>query len=328
MNLQMNESRDGYQHRLLLFLRKTTKIPFDHIHTIKEGVWFLRAKRRKYILKKFRSDLSLSIQIQLTEALRKHRFKRTYAMYPTPLAYNDDIFGLIQYIPPSIPHPYVYNHNKNIVDALVLLNQFHETTHQLINQFTNKIPTFNQLEKWKKRFARYQQHLLNECPRSISSHLNTFEQLGAWSLKKMDEHEGFFTDQSDYIIHGDVASHNFLKSTNGALYIIDFDLVAISPKHIDLLQMANRILPYLEWDVEKLFRFPFIKEYKSNPTFLAALVYPTDIFREWIHFCLENEKVQTNKWPMMKRMILNQYKARLAFSKQIMSKVEQSNFPS
>ncbi|MBP1968787.1 hypothetical protein J2Z83_000881 [Virgibacillus natechei] len=85
-------------------------------------------------------------------------------------------------------------------------------------------------------------------------------------------------------IHGDVASHNFLRNkTDKRTYLIDFDLLQCTTPLYDYIQLGQRFLPYLRWDPEKLLSFKMVQDSEIKP-WLYAVFIPSDILREWLHF--------------------------------------------
>ena len=98
-----------------------------------------------------------------------------------------------------------------------------------------------------------------------------------WSLQAKKE-QNSFEQIPTVILHGDVAHHNFLRTSDGELFLIDFDLISIGPEIADYLQYANRILPFLEWSTKELTDFEPFQLYFQQKVFLYALGFPTDIF--------------------------------------------------
>lgn len=321
MNKPFLYGRDGWNRRLLSFVKEQSGLPFHHIQRLKQGVWLLSTKKQQWILKEFFTAAKFNMQALFTKELRAHGFMQTYEIYPKAFNVDNRVFALIQYIEPNSPRTFQYNQTQNIVDAIKLLVDFHQLTEELVPIFQNKISPFYQLNKWEKRLENFEQSLKLHTINPIVSHLKNFSYYGNWAMKKMKEENDFFTREPLCIIHGDVASHNFIRGIDQKLYLIDFDLIGIAPPHIDYLQMANRILPFLNWSDRKLFSFSTFKNFENSHPFLSALVYPADIFREWLHFVKESPLEQKRKWPQIERMILNQYKQRISFYERISERI-------
>ncbi|MBS4194811.1 phosphotransferase [Lederbergia citri] len=322
MNRQYFEDRDGFNDRLLLFMKNNAGLPFTNIRQVKHGVWVLSTSYDKWILKEFPSIYKLSIQIDFTKELKKNGFAKTYSFFPSLFQLDDRIFGLIQYIDSNHIGPYQYDNDENIGSALDTIKNFHLTTHRFVESFKEQIPTFKQISKWDKRLIDYYTFINLHRFNPVYSHLKRLAQYGSWALQQMKEQPSYFEKGYQCIIHGDLASHNFIEGKDGTLFLIDFDLISISPAEIDLLQFCNRILPFLKWDEDRLFSFEHLRHLKNVQPFLAALVYPTDIFREWIFFSTKDVEEQSKKWAHVQRLTFHQYKERLAFYEKIIEKVE------
>lgn len=312
MNKPYGLNRDGDQHRLLLFLKKQTGLPFEEINPIKKGVWLIRTKKKKWVVKEYISKERVLTQIDFTNELQRHGFWQTYLFYPKVFQKNQKYLALIEYIEPSFSSFY-YNQQTNIIEAILLLDKFHNTTKKLVHTFHHKIPENNQLAKFENRLDQFHQSIRLYRVHSAYSHLKTMYQYGEWAINKLHNYKAFVKSESPVILHGDVASHNFIKSTNGHLYLIDFDLISIGSPAVDFLQLSNRILPYLQWDGSRLFTLPRVNDFAHSLPFLIALVYPADIFREWLHFSKLSPEEQKTKWPFLKKLLFRHYKQRMQF---------------
>lgn len=80
-------------------------------------------------------------------------------------------------------------------------------------------------------------------------------------------------------IHGDVASHNFIKNKN--VYMIDFDMLEQSMQVYDFIQLGQRFLPHVNGDVEKLLSTLQMKGLEQR-LMLYSVMIPSDILREWL----------------------------------------------
>ncbi|MBS4176211.1 phosphotransferase [Lederbergia citrea] len=322
MNKSFIEERDGFDNRLLLFLKKKSGIPFINIKRLKQKVWLLSSTYENWIAKEFSSESKLTIQIAFTKELVDNGFIRTYSFHPQRFIVDNRIFGLIQYIEPVSENNFHYGNDNHISDSLQLLAHFHDTTSKFTSSFKNEIPNFRQIGKWNRRLMDFY-YSMNEHKLSPAySYLQQFSRIGEWALNKLQDDELFFTSKPHCIIHGDLASHNFIKGKDGTLYLIDFDLISIAPSHIDLLQMCNRVLPALNWSSDRLFSLEQIRIYKETRPFLAALVFPTDIFREWNYFANSTAPERQRRWVFLEKLIFGQLKERMEFYRTMIEKVE------
>lgn len=312
--------RDGFTSRLLLFMEKNSGLKYSYIKQLKQGVWLLVGDNVMWIVKEFTSLSKLKVQIAFTSEL-KRQFTRTYSIYPEPFILEKRIFGLIQYIKPHKTHKFNYRSSNNINEALVLLNKFHAATSRFTSLFQNDIPYFHQINKWERRIKEFNELKKELGKDRYNSTLQALFYTGDWALDKMNSHASYYLAEPHSIIHGDVAYHNFIRGRDSQLYLIDYDLIAIAPKTIDLIQFCNRILPSLKWNEEDLFKFPQLMPYREDIAFLAALVYPADIYREWNHFFRGKIKkqVQTDNF---EKMIFASINERMQFYKKIMSRID------
>lgn len=316
------DDRDGYNRRLLLFMNRSSGIPFSKIQRIKEGVWLLSSDTEAWIVKEFPNKTQLVNQIALTNELFRHEFTETYRFIPKPFVFGNRVFGLIQYIEATNETKFTYENEMNIRDALLLLNKFHATTSLLTNSLKTQLPKFNLYTKWERRLADFKKGLQLHNNTKTYSHLQRLSYYGDWALRKMKQYSDESIKTKNCIIHGDVASHNFIRRKNNSLYLIDFDLISIAPNYIDFLQFCNRILPYKEWDIEKLFEYPIIQEYKHNKYFLSALVYPADMFREWNYYSRKSKLEQRLMLNDLENQTLNHYKKRIQFYKNLILQID------
>ncbi|MCM3111287.1 hypothetical protein [Lederbergia lenta] len=322
MNKRNKMKRDGFSSRLLLFMKKNVGFPFTRIKQLKKGVWLLVGKSETWIAKEFVSLSKLKLQMAFTAALAKNEFKQSYIFYPQPLIVEDRIFGLIQYIKPSRMNEFHYHSTTNINDAFMLMENFHCSTSQFVSSFIKEIPLFDQIIKWEKRLKVFNELLSQHQQARYYSTLKNFSYIGEWALERMKCNSLYFMKEPHCIIHGDVAYHNFIRDENNKLHLIDFDLIAIAPSKIDIIQFCNRILPSLQWNENALFQFPQLHPYRECEAFLTALVYPTDIFREWNQFFRQNSRKRQTQLIYLENMTFELLKERLHFYKAMMKKID------
>ncbi|WP_180954119.1 CotS family spore coat protein [Bacillus sp. M6-12] len=66
------------------------------------------------------------------------------------------------------------------------------------------------------------------------------------------------------LVHGDFAYHNFIKATDGDLYVIDFDLCAQNLRILDLAYFIRKVMDRAKWDIN--LTYTILEEYhKINP---------------------------------------------------------------
>lgn len=323
---QTDRSRDGFKYRLLLYIGRIIGHPFQKISTVKKGVWLIQSEKQRWVIKEFTGQKKLQTQIYFTRCLKDFGFKNTYDFHRVgAVHFEGRVFGLIRHIEQKKDELFHYGSARNRKDALALLSHFHDTTAQFSDMFRSHLGVFDLLNKWEKRLKDFKNIMDSYRDTSFYPFMKNYMIAGEWAVQYMKSTEDYFFEGPHCILHGDVAHHNFIRKKDGVLYLIDFDLISIGPKQADLLQYCNRILLSLHWSYHRLFsEFPEIKPFKNDIPFLIALVYPADIFREWIHYknAVKAEKQKRREY--LDAITFEQYSKRIKFIKTIISKVENS----
>jgi hypothetical protein len=257
------------------------------------------------------------LQEAYTDALKSAGFKQTYSFYrlgSQPFVYKQKYFGIIEFIE-GHSLPFTYFSEENRQNGLELLQTYHNTTKNIVEQFSSTLSTFHLFVKWQERLYQFKANLP-----FVRYYLKEpiIDEILSWansSLARLQSNS--FQNEPSVILHGDVAHHNFLKSKNGEIYLIDFDLISIGKENADLLQYANRILPALEWSLPQLLKYPLFHAKLQNPEFLWALIYPTDILREWNRIVRDRSILQPSKLLMVMDLTIRQFHLRQQFIKEL-----------
>ncbi|RFU62781.1 phosphotransferase [Bacillus sp. V59.32b] len=286
-----------------------------NIKKIRGTVYLLTLKNRQVlILKGFADQETLHRQQKMTFLLNRNGFTHTYKIFTEipPFSYNGRLFSLIEYIQPH-KDTFHFFHDGNRKDGLRLLSQFHHASKKILAELSGKVPSFNQIQRWEERLEKFNS-ILPLVSFYVSDFILTeYKAWASWSLNGMKFFEHSLLNEENTIIHGDVAHHNFLRRSDGTLCLIDFDLMAVGRAAFDYLQFANRILPSVNYDADALWRYPELKQYQTNPAFLYALTYPTDIFREWNRLVKENGIEKHAVW----KLTVQDFNARMVFNREI-----------
>lgn len=319
-----NIEGDGFTSRLLFFINETAGIHATALETIKDGVWKLRGARQDWVVKEFSSFEKWRSQFLFLKRLQEAGFTKTYSFSPIhangPIAFENRIFALISFIEHGKNKTPKYRKRKDRQDALDVLSEFHLTTSGFVNEFHGVLPVFNQLEKWDRRQREFALTIKRIHSHPYFSYLESYARMGKQALEPLKKKSSYFTDQPKVIIHGDVANHNFIRGKAGRLNLIDFDLIARAPRHIDLLQFCSRILPEINWDAAILFSHEELVGYWNERPFLEALLYPTDIFREWNRLLRKEGGAQEPSLPYLELLTKGQYDKRMRFYQQILAR--------
>lgn len=190
------------------------------------------------------------------------------------------MYGLIEYLPPH-KDSFSYHSKRNRREALQLLEHYYSVTERLVEIYKYILPTFHLMKKFEHRLEEYRMNIPiieQYVKKDIVKEIMEWADYSFGSIKnKID----YLDTNPNVILHGDVAHHNFLRVRNNELYLIDFDLISIGPRIADYLQFANRILPDIGWSIQDLQSMQGYADLFKDKWFLMALIYPTDILREW-----------------------------------------------
>jgi thiamine kinase-like enzyme len=275
---------DDYFNRLLSYFKQQFNEPIIKMEQIRDSVYIVKTMTKKYVVKGYSKYKKLKLQETFTRTLHQEGFHKTYQYFQDitkeSLFFEGEYFGCMEYLSPH-HRPFTFDSHKNRKEGLKLLEEFHQVTASCVIRYKTLLSYSDMLEKYSERLKTFKKYhskityFLNEQT------VNELIDWADWSLNGMKENESFFFKQPSVILHGDVAHHNFLRDKNGLLNLIDFDLIHIGPASIDYLQYANRILPSIDWSIDKLSQYRQMGELIKDKAFLYALAFPTDIFREW-----------------------------------------------
>lgn len=319
--------RDGFNSRLLLYVKRKTGINFRKISPIKKGVWIASSSEESWVIKEFLNPEKLKQQILFTNLLQMHGFKNTYKFHRIhetgPCFFEKKCLGILQLIESDKDTSFNYDSLENRRDSLALLCHFHSVSSKCLPMLKDHLYKSNLLEKWERRLKNFKRNCRTLKESSVYPYLNRYIQLGEFALQSMREHQSYYFKKPHCILHGDLAHHNFIRKIDGSLFIIDFDLIGIGPKEIDILQYCNRILPSIDWSPSRLFsEGEAISQYDKDVPFLAALLYPADIFREWNYFFNYDKKKRKKQWRYLKEVTFHQFEKRMRFSKWILDQIK------
>lgn len=276
-------------------------------------------------MKGYSSFNRLILQENFTDILKKHGFRDTYTYLRPgrnePFYANGYYFGFIQYIHPH-QRQFTFQTEADRAEGLKVLGKFHKVTETIPGTYYLSIPYANQIDKWEDRATRFSANASVVSQLLGADIVNEILSWADWGLNGMKKRENVFTGGPQVILHGDVAHHNFLRSRNGRVNLIDFDLISIGPPVLDYLQYANRILPFIDWSFGKLSNCDGIKGFLKEEAFLHALVFPTDIMREWNRILKGGGFPDAVKTAQVKEMTLHRYTSRRKFIKAIHAMVQ------
>lgn len=274
---------DTFYYRLLSLLEKKIPAKILELSRIRNDVYLVKTSQFWIILKGYNSYQKLKIQEAYTRALKQEGFMNTYQFYmfdDEPIIFDKKVYGAIEYISPH-NDSFTYNSKWNRREALNLLEQYYSVTERLVEIYKYILPSFNLMNKLEQRLEEFRSN------KQIIEHYikkEMVEEIIEWadfSFQYLNKQKEYLHTKGNVILHGDVAHHNFLRDVKNKLYLIDFDLISIGPREGDYLQFANRILPNIGWSMPQLQKMRGLTQFMNDEWFLIALMYPTDILREW-----------------------------------------------
>lgn len=320
-----NRGGDDYFNRLLSYLSQQFNEKIVKMVQYRDCVFFVKTNKNKYIVKGYSSNRKLKLQEAFTATLRKEGFPKSYVFLndpvDQPLFFEGKYFGCMEYIEPN-EKAFNYRSYKNRMEGLVVLEEFHQITSSVASRYKTLIPNSDIEEKWIERLGKFKKNIPIIRYFLKEPFINEMLEWANWSLNGMKEDQSFFSDQPHVILHGDVAHHNFLRSSLGELNLIDFDLICIGPRCIDYLQYANRILPFMDWSFDFLSNHKQIKKFLDKKAFLFALAYPADIFREWNRAIREKSISDPKNYKQIIEFTLEQFYLRRQFVKKLKQEVK------
>lgn len=317
--IDRNRGDDSENIRLLSIFQKQFPYKINEIYRLRDNVYKIKTAKGVYILKGYSSYNRLKLQETFTSSLQKEGFDQTYSFISfnqDPIIYEGRYFGCIQYIEP-LKRSFSYISEKERQEGLCLLDTFHRITEQSVRRYQSILPEFNLHKKWLERRNQFERNS------HFISHYVSNEMIlewlkwADWSLDGIIRNESTIEKEPNVILHGDVAHHNFLRGKDGKLYLIDFDLISIGPSSMDLLQYANRILPFINWNMNSLIGYKSLERLLNEHSYIYALAYPTDLFREWNRFIRENNDRTGLKLQQLINQTLTKMKLRQQFINQL-----------
>lgn len=316
--------RDDSLIRLFIFHLQQKGLNIQQVHQIKKKLYMMKSMNELFVLKGFESKRKLLFQYEFTRKLLQRSTQTLYYFDCFPngeryVKWNQYYWAKIPYI-----HGYKINFTKRSdqIDVFRTLNQFHRLSAgiQLDSEYLSVRRLYPYYEQRLQTFIRW----LDYFP---SEQMPMFEEIKQWgmhALKKLSEEPLEQMERKALLnwqwTHGDVAHHNFLRTEDRKVVIIDFDLVSIGPKEYDELQLSQRILCCNGWNIAEWFHTMngIVKTLVKQRWFLWGLMFPNDIYREW------NYLFQNKAWSYMDTLLTytkNQYNARLPFMKEMMRMV-------
>lgn len=287
-------------------------------HLKRNHVLLLETEQGPYVLKIYREENSIRWQEKLINQMQERNVKGIVPFLKNlnnkcanQVPNTSMTYGVMPYIPGVAINPQQY---KQVKDGIKLLSHFHKGglgiygKHQIIPFKSNLYI------KWKERLEMFEHSIKVLQKRDIRQD-GLYKLVGSYAGEAIEwaqcalnlmpqSYMLYLEEQAQWerqIAHLDVAPHNFLMIDNNHYYLIDYDLVDYSPPLLDVVQFINRILYHYGWSLELVYEL--IEEYRATyPLPLMQLkilpillIYPNDLFREWLGVWKNNEGYHPTK---------------------------------
>jgi len=284
-----NDQRaDEWKYRLSSFFLQKGKLEITNISRLKSNVYMVETPaKEKLIVKGASNTYTLFKQWQFFD-----KWKGTALIPFSRFPNGKKVISGLNYswiILPFIKGRKLnYKNAADRIQAKTVLSIFHKEATNIYTHHSYKKDTL--FERWHKRILTFAKNerifhyfgyetLFNEL---LELSKDQFYRLFSFPWEKWD-HEAKLSGQWT---HGDVASHNFI-STEKRTYLIDFDLMKSANQLYDYIQLGQRFLPHINWEIEHLVHASIVPEKYTIP-WLTAVAIPVDMIREWNYFAAKD----------------------------------------
>jgi thiamine kinase-like enzyme len=322
MNINIKKGGDDlFQNRLFSYLSKELSVKIQGIKQLRGNVFLVQSRNLQFIVKGFNDLRKLKTQEAFSSSLRKSGFDQSYCFYKLSshtLFFQNEYLGCMEFIEPD-PVAFHYENESDRIEGMNLLHSFHTKTRDLAPSYSSLLPRADMARKWQQRKKEFTKNLPRIHHFIAKEMTDDFIQWSDFSLTGFIRLKETLNEEKPVILHGDVAHHNFLRSRQGRLYLIDYDLISIGSSANDMLQYANRILPFLNWELDALREIKHINNWLNYEAFLYGLMYPADILREWNRLLRSRDSDNMYRVAPIIEMTISQYDQRRRFQEEIKS---------
>ncbi len=278
--------RDGsFLNRLRIFLKTYGDFDVSEIIPIKKNVYKVKGNHQWWIIKCYREHIKNKIWL-LSNLLKDEESYVTFVPFPNEKRWLEDRQG--QYwclMPYRDGEGFSFHKEEDRFAAIQLLKQFHEKTNG------NKIGHIKHKSYIEKLENRYYRFIQTKNIFTRHNHYFFFKKMDKQLQQMLRKLRRLPWDNLEYkalrrrtIIHGDCASHNFIRQSDEDIYLIDFDLVQYAPYVYEWIQLGQRFLFDGVLNVHELVKIPIFQELQKDMYFQYGLMFPGDLLREWLHF--------------------------------------------
>lgn len=282
---------DLIKDRLYPFLYSKGTLKLKKLYIIRSHVFLINDQEGKeFILKKHKRIEHVKQQWNFFRHIKQSKVIVPFTHFPNGNEYISDQH-IIWTITPYIQGRKLYFEKE--VDrklAVKALKQFHNEAFKIfptepiiqkelfIARWRRRLNTFKETEYLFKQFGYHT--LYKDIVKTMVLYLERASRI-PWRDFDND------AKQNGQWIHGDVASHNFIMSNDSKVRLIDFDLLTMGLPLHDYIQLGQRFLSHIDWNIDELLAYQMVSD-RHIKYWLAGILIPSDVLREWIYFISRN----------------------------------------
>ncbi|WP_186576286.1 phosphotransferase [Aquibacillus kalidii] len=272
------------KNRLSSFLWTEAGVNTNWIKPIKTTVFLIQTNAgSKYILKGKKTKEIIDQQWAFFEQYQDRKVIQ-YSRFPNNKKVIEGFGYYWTWTPYMKGEALNYDSSVDREDAFNSLQHFHDCAKGIKVDdplllkpplYMKGITRLSKLDKTKSIFEKNGfSELYSDLNSLIQNQLEIFTNLDWYQIEKNA------VDNNSWI-HGDVAAHNFIRTDEQEIYLIDLDLLTLAPPIYDYIQLGQRFLPFLNWDINQLLKYAHTDNEESLKTWLLGISVPTDLVREW-----------------------------------------------
>jgi hypothetical protein len=241
---------------------------------VKSNVWKWDLDGKEYSVKKYESIETVYKLKKIHESLTAISFP-----YTLPILQVNEENTIVQ---PWIKSAKTANYSmrKDRQSSLQSLQALHQTIETILWEEMPYLKRFSLKTKWEERLERFKSNrfkLASIIGEYEVEKIIDFAEKALLKIKKECIEPRKLT-----LLHGDVVHHNVLKSQNGDIYLIDFDLACLGPSDAESALWMHRVLPHVDYNIAYL-----LEEQPTlimqEPTSMFYLLFPNELLREWLY---------------------------------------------
>ncbi|WP_234982545.1 phosphotransferase [Ornithinibacillus halophilus] len=282
--------RERHYQRLSSFLYWQGELEVGKMTNIKQDVFLIETHNgKKYILKRHHKMKTVTQQWEFFQKVNSQHLT-PFLSFPN----NKEILigenGYWTISPYRNGRKLYYSNPDDRLKALRTIQDFHkEATSIYVNQPIKRKLFY---ERWYNRLQRFKQteslftsygypNLFKDISRHTEYYIIQISKYPWQQYQKQAINDGNW-------VHGDVASHNFILNDE-KVWLIDFDLLQNTDQIYDYIQLGQRFLPYINWDVNQLLAYEMVPD-KDVKRWLLSVYIPSDLIREWLFYLSKPSK--------------------------------------